>query len=158
MNHTWQANLLSLLLNSLFSSVRNSLTFGNSKSLLSKSSIIFFFHIFADSLCTYNKIYYTCSSTDTSIIFILISSLYTITKPTALLISPSKVGSLVILPLNSVLCLGATLTPPISSFSYSATNATICSYITTICLSLCLNWSLKYSIGSCCNKKVNWWM
>ena len=46
-----------------------------------KSSNMFSFQTSANLSCTYDRIYYICSSTAISLIFILIYSLHTVTKP-----------------------------------------------------------------------------
>ena len=65
-------------LNSFFRSIRYSSTVTNSKLSFSRSSIIFSFQMSTNSPYTYNKTHYTCSSTDVSLIFILIYNLHTI--------------------------------------------------------------------------------
>ena len=76
-------NSLSLLPNSFFNSVKKSLTVRNSKFLVFKSFKILSFQIFTDSSYIYIRTYCICSSTNTSLILILIQSLYSIIrKPT----------------------------------------------------------------------------
>ena len=66
------ADLLSFSPNFFFNSSKNSLVVTNSIFSTSKSSSIFFFQISANSFYTYVEIHYTYSSTDSSLILILI--------------------------------------------------------------------------------------
>ena len=125
------------LLNSVFSLVRKFLTVGNSRFLLSKSSMTFFFYISADLSYIYNNIHYTCFSTNTFLIFILIYNLYTIIKSAILRTSPLNIGSLATstfdLVFDPVLSLEALISISSSSSSTSllvannACNTAICS-------------------------------
>ena len=72
---------LSPSLNSFLISAKNSPTISYSSNPSSKSSNIFSFYTSADSSYIYERIYCICSSTTTSLIFILIYNLHAIMKP-----------------------------------------------------------------------------
>ena len=116
--------LLSSLLNSCFRSIRNSTTIVYTKLLLSKSSIIFSFQISADPLCTYNNTHYTCFSTDTSLISILMYNLYAIKKPRTFLVFLLNVCDLATSMFDLVLGLEIIT----AAFSFASHTVSICIY------------------------------
>ena len=125
--------------NSFFKLIKNFSTVLYSIFPIFNSSIMFSFHMFTDPPCTYERTYWTCSSTVTSLIFILKYNLYTITNPPTLPASPLKMAGLatsiwdpMLDPIVPFSVLSAS-SPPVTS------RACICTYITTSC--------------SCC-----WWM
>ena len=110
--------------NSFFISVKNFSAISYSNTLTSKSSNTFSFHTSANPSCTYNKIHYICSFTASSLIFILIYSLYTIMNSdnfSKLLLNTYSLATSVF---DSVLGLGTA-----SSILSAANNAWICTYI-----------------------------
>ena len=79
-NFTTFVDFLSSPLNSFLISIKNFSTVSYFNSSASKSSNIFFFQTSTDPLCTYDNTYQICSSTATSLIFILIYNLHSVTK------------------------------------------------------------------------------
>ena len=116
--------LSSPLPNSCFKSVTNPPTIVNMRLPFSKSSIMFSFHISTNLFYTYDNTYCTCSSTNTSPIFILMYNLYTIKNPDILFVIPPNICGLATFIFDLVLGWGtfAAITP----FTYLANNAWIC--------------------------------
>ena len=104
--------------NSIFKSFKKSLTNIYSLSFASNSFSMLSFQMSATSPCTYVNTYYTCFSTSSFLILILMYNLQIIIKPTIYTISLLKIDNFAI--------------PPFSSCLEAATSTTICTYITTI--------------------------
>ena len=118
---------LSLPPNFFFISAKNSPTIFYSNISPSKSSKIISFHTSANSPCIYDKIHWICSSTTTSLIFILIYNLHAIIKPEIFPGVPSNTCSLA----TSVL---APSSPPVSC---TTSKAWICACSVTSCSCCC---------------------
>ena len=71
---------------------------------------MFFFQMFTNPPYTYDRAYYTCSYTDTFLIFILIYNPYTIKRPVIFCVSPLNVCGLATFVFDPVLGLGTTTT------------------------------------------------
>lgn len=117
-NLTNFTNLLSPFLNSYFRLVIKSFTIANSKLL---SHFLFKYLL---TLLIYSKTYWTCSFTVTSLIFILMSSPYTVIKSETLLVFSLNVGSLDTFILDVVLGSKFAAFPSSSSLSANNTNNT----------------------------------
>ena len=94
-----------------FSLVKKSSTIRNFNYFVFRFFNIFFFKISTNSSYTYVRIHCICSSTNISLILILIYNLYAIIKPTILLVSPLNMNSLATSTLNSILDFEATTSP-----------------------------------------------
>ena len=122
--------LLSLLSNSCLKSARNSPTITNIKLPVSRSFITSSFYISTDPPYTYDSTYYTYSSTNISLIFILMYSLHAVKKPKIFPASLLNIYSLATSMFDPVLGLRAIVSPFPSTSLLSASNsynATICS-------------------------------
>ena len=129
--------LLFPLPNYFFILIRNSSIVTYYKLLFSKLSKIFSFQIFTNPPYIYDKTYWICSSTITSLILILIYSLHAIKNPEILLTSLLNISSLATSMFNLILGLEVTisLSPPAPPLI--ANNA--CNSIIYSCY--CLIWS-----------------
>ena len=127
--------------NSFFNAANSSLANKNSKFFDSKSARIFSFHTSAVSPYTYVEIQCTCSSTNSSLIFILIYSLHAVTKPAIFPEFPSNNGSLATSGWNLYLGLGATSSSPLYISPKLAAN---CACRAASCFACCLIRSCNY--------------
>ena len=96
-------DLLSPSPNSFFISSNNSLTISKSHTLVSKSSNMFSFQMSTASSCIYYKTHYTCSSTASLLIFILINNLHIVINPDIFSDFPSNTCGIATSALDPVL-------------------------------------------------------
>ena len=121
--------------NSFFRLMKNSFTDSYSTFSDSNSSIIFSFYISTDPPCIYESTHYTCSSTVTSLIFILKYNLHAVTNSPILPTSPLKMAGLATSMWDPVLDLAIPLSPPasVSILPTTTSRACICACIAASC-------------------------
>ena len=125
---------LSSFPNSFLKSTKISSTILYSKFHVFRFSNTFSFQISANSLYTYNKIYYICFSTISSLILILKNSLYAVTNSEAFSELPLNTCGLVTSILTPMLGLGIAAS---ASAFYTANSTCIYGFITASCFYCC---------------------